>query len=66
MCIHCLFKREATPEDSRHVPAGDVDPRLTDYDLLLANLQDLKDGKAIQVFQLQPCERLWDTAFVFC
>ncbi|KAK9868977.1 hypothetical protein WJX84_000932 [Apatococcus fuscideae] len=24
------------------------DPRLTDYDLLLANLQDLKDGKAIQ------------------
>ena len=35
----------------RHVAAVDVDPRLTDYDLLLANLQDLKDGKAIQVLQ---------------
>lgn len=56
-CASNAFLSTKLPKDSRHVAAGDVDPRLTDYDLLLANLQDLKDGKAIQVFQLQPADR---------
>ena len=28
---------------------GNVDPRLTDYDTLLKNLEDLKEGKQVEV-----------------
>lgn len=51
-CVHCvggwLLCKSTASGKHLSLAVHAADPRLTDYELLLENLRDLKDGKDIQ------------------
>lgn len=45
----CVISMDMYNDGSKVIDSNFDDPRITDYDLLLSNIRDLKEGKDIQV-----------------